>query len=97
MTKLQTRELAESNSTGVCQREHIYMGNRLIAEYQPASGKTYYYTSDQINSTRMITDSTGTVVYSAVFDHYGGMQKQWINACRPSSNFQLGSYLELGA
>ncbi len=49
------------------------MGNKLIAEYQPASGKTYYYTSDQINSTRIITDSSGTVVYSAVFDPYGGM------------------------
>jgi medium-chain acyl-[acyl-carrier-protein] hydrolase len=29
----------------------------------------------QVNSTRIITDSTGTVVYSALFDPHGGMQK----------------------
>jgi len=63
------------------------MGNKLIAEYQPAVAKTYYYTSDQINSTRMITDSSGSVVYSAMFDPYGGMQKEWVNTYQPSLKF----------
>ncbi len=79
--------LAEYDGTGACVRDYIYMGNRLIAEYQPATGKTYYYTPDQINSTRMITDSSGAVVYSAVFDPYGGMQKEWVNAYTPSLKF----------
>ncbi|MCJ7484387.1 MAG: RHS repeat-associated core domain-containing protein, partial [Thermodesulfovibrionales bacterium] len=64
-----------------------YMGNKLIAEYQPVIAKYYYYTSDQINSTRIITDSTGTVVYSAVFDPYGGLQKQWVNTYSPTLKF----------
>ena len=79
--------LAEYDGTGACVKDYIYMGNRLIAEYQPAIGKYYYYTSDQINSTRIITDSSGSVVYSAVSDPYGGMQKQWVNAFNPSLKF----------
>ena len=63
------------------------MGNKLLAEYQPVIAKYYYYTSDQINSTRIITDSTGTVVYSAVFDPFGGMQKEWVNTYSPSLKF----------
>ncbi|MCJ7484389.1 MAG: hypothetical protein MUO31_15675, partial [Thermodesulfovibrionales bacterium] len=50
--------LAEYDTTGTCVRDYIYMGNKLIAEYQPVIAKYYYYTSDQINSTRIITDST---------------------------------------
>jgi RHS repeat-associated protein len=61
--------------------------NRLLAEYQPVTATKYYYTSDQINSTRIITDSSGSVVYSAVFDPYGGMQKQWVNTYSPSLKF----------
>jgi RHS repeat-associated protein len=61
--------------------------NKLLAEFQPSGSKYYYYTSDQINSTRIITDSTGAVVYSALFDPYGGMQKQWVNTYDPSLKF----------
>ncbi len=32
-----------------------------------------------INSSRIITNNSGTVVYSALFDLFGGMQKQWAN------------------
>ncbi len=81
------RLLAEYDATGTCVKDYIYLGNKLLAEYYPATGKYYYYTSDQINSTRIITDSYGTVVYSAVFDPYGGMQKQWVNAYQPSLKF----------
>jgi RHS repeat-associated protein len=68
-------------------KDYIYMGSRLLAEYQPSGSKYYYYTSDQINSTRIITDNTGSVVYSALFDPYGGMQKQWVNTYSPSLKF----------
>jgi hypothetical protein len=56
------KPLAKYDSTGTCQKDYIYMGNKLLAEYQPVTGAKYYYTSDQINSTRIITDSAGTVV-----------------------------------
>lgn len=79
--------LAEYDATGVCQKDYIYMGNKLLAEYQPVTATKYYYTSDQINSTRIITNSAGTVVYSALFDPFGGMQKQWVNTYSPSLKF----------
>ena len=81
------RLLAEYDGNGNCVKDYIYMGNRLIAEYQPLAPKYYYYTTDQINSTRIITDSNGTVVYSALFDPYGGMQKEGVNTYQPSLKF----------
>ena len=51
--------LAEYNGLGECLRDYIYLGDRLLAEYQPQTGKIYYYTSDQVNSTRMVTDQNG--------------------------------------
>jgi len=79
--------LAEYNALGFCTRDYIYMGNRLIAEYHPAEDKYYYYISDQINSTRIVTDDYGTVVYAAAHDPYGGEQLTWINTYNPSLKF----------
>jgi hypothetical protein len=59
----------------------------LFHGYQPTTTTKNYYTSDQINSTRIVTNSSGTVVYSAVFDPFGGMQKQWVNTYTPSLKF----------
>ena len=49
--------------------------------------KLYYYLPDQINSTRIITDQTGTVVYSAAHDPYGGIQKTWVSTYDPALKF----------
>jgi RHS repeat-associated protein len=68
-------------------KDYVYMGNKLLVEFQPVTATKYYYASDQINSTRIITDSSGVVVYSALFDPYGGMQKQWVNTYSPSLKF----------
>jgi RHS repeat-associated protein len=43
--------------------------------------------TDQIHSTRIITNSSGAAVYSALFDPYGGMQKEWVNTYQPSLKF----------
>ncbi|MEN6561270.1 MAG: RHS repeat-associated core domain-containing protein [Acidobacteriota bacterium] len=43
--------------------------------------------SDQINSTRIVTDDTGTVVYSAAHDPYGGIQRTWVNTFDPALKF----------
>ena len=59
------RLLAEYDGYGNCLREYIYIGAKMVAEYQPATGKYYYYTTDQINSTRVVTDDNGNVVYAA--------------------------------
>jgi RHS repeat-associated protein len=63
------------------------MGNRLLAEYQPSPSKLYYYISDQVNSTRLITDSSGNTVYSAAYAPFGQMQKVWVNTYDPKLKF----------
>jgi len=68
--------LAEYNTLGQWVRDYIYVGNQVIAEYQ-GGGTYYYYTSDQVNSTRIVTDGNGNVVYSVAYDPYGGIQKTW--------------------
>lgn len=72
------RLLAEYDLLGQCIRDYIYVGGQLIAEYRESQAGHYlYYSSDQVNSTRIVTDSTGTVVYSAAHEPYGGIQKTW--------------------
>lgn len=79
--------ISEYDSNGTCLKDYIHMGRRLLAEYLPLTGNKYYYTFDQINSTRIITDNTGSVIYSTVFDPYGGIQKEWVNTYHPSLKF----------
>ncbi|MEN6561276.1 MAG: hypothetical protein ABFD52_10920 [Acidobacteriota bacterium] len=59
------RLLAEYDLYGECVRDYIYMGAQLVAEYRPPTSQYYYSQGDQINSTRVVTDDTGTAVYSA--------------------------------
>ncbi|MDI6697334.1 MAG: hypothetical protein QME85_00140 [Candidatus Saccharicenans sp.] len=55
-----------------------------MAEYQPdrvdqrdpQRDKYQYFATDQINSTRVVTDDNGNVVYAAAHDPYGGMAQQ---------------------
>jgi len=79
--------MAEYDDSGNCVSDYIYAGNRLMAEYRPQEAKYYYYTPDQINSTRMVTDSTGAVVYSVTFDPFGGIQKTWVSTYGPTLKF----------
>jgi RHS repeat-associated protein len=68
--------MAEYNLTGQLVRDYIYIGNQLVAEYRGGS-TYYYYASDQVNSTRIVTDGLGNVAYSAAYDPFGGIQKTW--------------------
>jgi RHS repeat-associated protein len=75
------------NVYGVLLKDYIYMGDRLIAEYDHVGSRYLFYTPDQINSTRVVTDSAGTVVYSAAHDPYGGIQQTWVNTFDPTPKF----------
>jgi RHS repeat-associated protein len=81
------RLLAEYDIYGICLKEYIYMGSRLVAEYSPATSQYLYYTQDQIGSTRIVTDDTGNVVYAAAHDPFGGIQKVWVDAFDPKRKF----------
>ena len=72
---------------GVCLREYIYIGAKMVADYQPQTGKYYYYTIDQIGSTRIVTDDAGNIVYAAAHDPYGGVQQTWVNTFNPELKF----------
>jgi hypothetical protein len=63
------------NVYGTLLKDYIYMGDRLIAEYDHVGTRLLYYTPDQINTTRVVTDQSGNVVYSVVHDPYGGIQQ----------------------
>jgi RHS repeat-associated protein len=72
---------------GAILKDFIYMGSRLIAEYDHAGNRYLYYTQDQINSTRIVTDDTGTVVHSQAYSPYGGVQQTWADSYDPLAKF----------
>jgi RHS repeat-associated protein len=81
------RLLAEYDVNGQLVRDYIYFGGMLVAEYRNQDSRLLYYASDQINSTRIVTDTNGTVVYSAAHEPYGGIQKTWVSSYDPSFKF----------
>jgi RHS repeat-associated protein len=81
------RLLAEYDIYGECLKDYIYMGARLVAEYKPAAAQYFYYSQDQIGSTRVVTNDAGAVVYAEAHDPYGGIQKTWVNTFDPKRKF----------
>jgi len=81
------RLLAEYDLLGNCLRDYLYMGNRLVAEYVPATDQYYYYSQDHVGSTSVVTDDSGAVVYAEAHDPYGGIQKTWANSFDPKRKF----------
>jgi len=79
------RLLAEYNLLGQLVRDYVYFGGQLVAEYRNET--LYHYTSDQIGSTRLVTDYAGNVVYSVAHDPYGGIQKTWVTDFDPEIKF----------
>ena len=79
--------MAEYDQNGVCTKEYIYLGNRLLAEYKPQSDEYFYYMTDQINSTRVITNGSGDVVYSEAYSPYGEVQRTWTDNYKPKMKF----------
>jgi RHS repeat-associated protein len=79
--------MAEYDHNDNCVKDYIYIGNKLLAEYNPQTGKYYYHMSDQVNSTRIVTDDAGNVVYSAAHGPYGDIQKTWVNTYDPKQKF----------
>jgi RHS repeat-associated protein len=88
--------LSEYDGTGACVKDYLYLGGKMIGEYLPATSSYYYYASDQINSTRFVTDGTGVVVHSAQYDPYGGLYKTWIDTYHPKPGFS-GKEREFGS
>jgi RHS repeat-associated protein len=61
--------IAESNSAGNVTSEYVYLNGQLLAMIE--GGNTYYYHNDHLATPQKMTDSTGTVVWSADYKPFG--------------------------
>jgi RHS repeat-associated protein len=62
--------LAETDTGGGTQNEYIYFNGGRTAR-RDSSGKVYYYFQDQIGTSRLIANSSGTVCYDADYTPFG--------------------------
>lgn len=61
--------IAESNSAGNITAEYVYLNGQPLAKIE--GGNTYYYHNDHLGTPQKLTDSTGTVVWSADYKPFG--------------------------
>src|ERR1700733_3906246 len=69
--------IGEYDANGNPVQEHVYLGNRPVAVVQGGSstgGTVDYVTTDQLNTPRVITDSSQTVIWSWDSDPFGNGQ-----------------------
>lgn len=77
--------LVETNLSGNVQSEHIFFNGQRVARI--AAGVTYYYFSDHLGTSRVITDTAGTVCYDADYYPYGTEQHVYVNTCPQNYKF----------
>jgi RHS repeat-associated protein len=85
-TSTPPRPLAESDSGGNNPVEYVFFAGARIAR-RDASGNVTYYFSDQIGTTRTLTDATGHLCYDADFYPFGGERTPYVNTCSQSYKF----------
>jgi RHS repeat-associated protein len=61
--------IAESNSAGNITAEYVYLNGQPLAKI--AGTNTYYYHNDHLGTPQKMTDSSGTVVWSADYKPFG--------------------------
>lgn len=64
--------IGEYDASGNAVQEHIYLGDRPVAVVQ--GGSVNYVTTDQLNTPRVVTDSSATVEWSWTSDPFGNGQ-----------------------
>jgi RHS repeat-associated protein len=77
------------STTNASYHEYIFFAGRRIAQSNPFSGSVYYYFSDHLGSTRVVTTSTGSPCYEADFLPYGteGTPAGFSNTCSTTYKF----------
>jgi hypothetical protein len=63
--------LAEANTSGTTLNEYIYFNGARTALRNASSGNVYYYFSDQVGTTQLMTNSAGTVGYDSDSTPFG--------------------------
>ena len=59
----------------------------MIIEYHPQTNNYYYDASDQVNSSRIVIDDLGTVVYSVTHTLFGGTEREFTKSFDPNPKF----------
>jgi RHS repeat-associated protein len=78
--------LAETDGQANTTNEYIFFGGQRIAVL-PATGNPSYYVEDLLGTSRVITQSDGTVCYDADFYPYGG-ERSYTNTCPQNYKFE---------
>ncbi|MFH2047745.1 MAG: RHS repeat-associated core domain-containing protein, partial [Pseudomonadota bacterium] len=63
--------IGESDASSVFSKEYLYRGSNMLVLVDVGSGALYYYGNDQLGTPQILTDSTNTVVWEAVYKPYG--------------------------
>lgn len=75
----------ETDLSGNMLNEYIFFAGKRSAR-RNASGSVYYYFSDDLGSSRIITDASGATCYDADFYPYGG-ERNYVNTCPQNYKF----------
>jgi len=63
--------IAESDISGNFSKEYLYRGSSRLALVDLETGELYYYGNDRLGTPQILTDSTNTVVWEAVYEPFG--------------------------
>lgn len=84
------RMLFETDASGNISRNYIYRGKRLIAFYEVAADKTYFYHYNRNGNTIAITDQDGVIQNAYVYSISGQILGSKENV--PNRNTFLGAF-----
>jgi len=63
--------IAESDESGNSDKEYLYRSSSRLALVDVGTGELYYYGNDRLGTPQILTDSSNTVVWEAVYDPFG--------------------------
>jgi RHS repeat-associated protein len=80
------------NTSNSSYHEYVFFAGQRTARSDPSAGNVYYYFADQLGSTRVLTNSSGSPCYEADFLPYGAENTPsgFANSC--STNYKFTGY-----
>lgn len=77
--------LTETDSAGAMTAEYIFFAGRRVAAINTAGAQ--YYVEDMLGSSRVVTQSNGTLCYDGDFTPFGG-ERAYTNSCSNNYKFE---------
>jgi RHS repeat-associated protein len=63
--------IGQSDESGNFDKEYLYRSSSRLALVDVSTGEIYYYGNDRLGTPQILTHSTNTVVWEAVYDPFG--------------------------